>query len=246
MRAPVFHGPHNDGALHVLEPPRTTHRPPPGANRHSRRRHGHDDPAPGALGSPVSRQPVRGLAFRPEGQQRPAEHHPAGDDRTAAPRLSERRRGHHRDQLLQQYRHRHGGLRYARSRTRDQRGRRPGGAPRGGRRRHPGAPALRGRRAGPHQPHGQHQPGRERPGLPQHRFRPAGGVLSRRHRRPGGRRHRPDSDRNHLRHPQRQGGGVRRGSVLLREGPGSAGDDFRHHHRRFRADADRPDHRGVL
>jgi hypothetical protein len=59
----------------------------------------------------------------------------------------------------------------------------------------------------------------------------------------GGRRHHPDRD--HLRHPQRQGGRLRGGSV---RGAGlqPAGDDLRHHHGCLRPYPLRPDHRSLL
>ena len=49
-----------------------------------------------------------------------------------------------------------------------------------------------------------------------------------------------------LRHPQRQGGDLRAGDAVRGARPPLAGDDLRHDHRRLRAHAVRPGHRGVL
>ncbi len=55
-----------------------------------------------------------------------------------------------------------------------------------------------------------------------------------------------DHDRDHLRHPQRQGRLLCRGRDLPGAGRAAAGDDLRHHHRRQRAHPLRPDHGGLL
>ncbi len=60
------------------------------------------------------------------------------------------------------------------------------------------------------------------------------------------RRGRSAPDRDHLRHPQRQGGDLRGRIGLRRAGLPGAGDDLRNHHRRLRPDPVRPDDRGVL
>ena len=53
-------------------------------------------------------------------------------------------------------------------------------------------------------------------------------------------------DRDDLRHPQRQGGDLRARDAVRGARPPLAGDHLRHHHRRLRAHAVRPGHRGVL
>ena len=65
-------------------------------------------------------------------------------------------------------------------------------------------------------------------------------------RRAGRRRRRRAADRDDLRHAQRQGGDLRAGDAVRGARPPLAGDDLRHHHRRLRAHALRPGHRGVL
>ena len=79
---------------------------------------------------------------------------------------------------------------------------------------HAGQAALRRRRPGPDAQDGQHQPGRERPGRAQRRFRAAARGLLRAGRGAGGRRLGPAAGRNHLRHAQRQGGAVRHRRVF--------------------------------
>ncbi len=64
------------------------------------------------------------------------------------------------------------------------------------------------------QPHLLDFPGREQPRLPQRHLRRTGGELRRGDPRPDRRRRRPDPDRDHLRHPQRQGGDLRRQGVF--------------------------------
>ncbi len=122
------------------------------------------------------------------------------------------------------------------------------GPPGGGRedRRDPGQAALRRRRARPDQPHLLDFPGREQPRLPQRHLRRAGGELRRGDPRPDRGRRRPDPDRDHLRHPQRQGGDIRRPGRVRGTRRGAADHDLRDHHRRLRPHPVGPDHRGLL
>ena len=70
--------------------------------------------------------------------------------------------------------------------------------------------------------------------------------LHRAGRRAGRRRRRPAARRDHLRHPQRQGGDLRRRDAVRGARPPLAGHHLRHDHRRLRPDAVRPGDRGVL
>ena len=64
--------------------------------------------------------------------------------------------------------------------------------------------------------------------------------------RAGRRRRRPAARRDHLRHPQRQGGDLRPGDAVRAGGPALAGHRLGHDHRRVRPHAVRPGDRGVL
>ena len=111
---------------------------------------------------------------------------------------------------------------------------------------HAGQAALRRRRARPDQPDGVHLARRQRPRRPQRHLRRAGRGLPGAGQRPGRRRRRRAARRDDLRHAQRQGGDLRAGDAVRGARPPLAGDDLRHDHRRLRAHAVRPGHRGVL
>ena len=64
--------------------------------------------------------------------------------------------------------------------------------------------------------------------------------------RTGRRRRRPAADRDHLRHPERQGRDLRGRDPVRGTRPPLAGDDLGNDHRRLRAHAVRPGHRGIL
>ena len=85
--------------------------------------------------------------------------------------LSRRRRRHRRDQHLRRDAHRPGRLRPRRGGARDERRRGPHRARRLRQVQHAGQAALRRRRARPDAAHGEHQPGRERPGGAQRHLR---------------------------------------------------------------------------
>ena len=110
----------------------------------------------------------------------------------------------------------------------------------------PGQASLRRWRARPYQPHLLDLPGRQRPGLSQRHLRRAGRKLHRGHPRPDRRRRRPAADRDHLRHPQRQSGDLRRAASVRGRRRRIADHDLRHHYRRLRPYPVGPDHRGVL
>ena len=145
------------------------------------------------------------------------------------------RHRHHRDQHLRRDPHRAGRLRAGPPGARDEPGVGEAGAR--GRRQvlHARQAALRRRRPGPDAQDGQHQPGRERPGRAQRRFRAAARGLLRAGRGAGGRRRRPAAGRDHLRHAQRQGGAVRHRRVLREVGRAPAAHHQRHRDRRLRA-----------
>ena len=107
-------------------------------------------------------------------------------------------------------------------------------------------PALGGRRPRPDDPDGLHLARRERPGRAQRVVRPARRRLPRRRTRSRRRRRRPADDRDDLRHPQRQGGDLRRGDAVRGAGAPLAGHHLRHDHRRVRSYALGPGHRSVL
>ena len=111
---------------------------------------------------------------------------------------------------------------------------------------HPRQAALRRRRARPDQPDGVHLARRQRPRRPQRHLRRAGRGLPGAGQRPGRRRRRRPARRDDLRHAERQGGDLRAGDAVRGARPPLAGDDLRHDHRRLRAHAVRPGHRGVL
>ena len=163
------------------------------------------------------------------------------------PRLPRGRRRHRRDQHLQRHLDLAGRLRPRGPRLRDQ----PRGAPGSPARAvdeigHPRAAALRRRLARPDQPHRLDLTGRQRPRRPQRALRRAGRGVPRAGQRPGRRRRRPPPRRDDLRHPQRQGGGVRARDALRGARTPLAGRHLRHHHRRLGPHAVGPGDRGVL
>ena len=211
------------------------------------RGNGNDDPDLRPRRGGVPGRALQRLAPGPQGQQRPAEPHPAGDHQGHPRRLSRGRRRHSRDQLLQF----HGGL--ARRLWDGEHGLRAqprGRAAGSGRRqrvREPWArPALRGGGAGPHQPDGVALARRQRPRLPQHRVRRPRSDLRRGGAGPSRRRGRHPARGDHLRHAERQGGHLRGGETLRGARSPGTGDDLGHHHRRQRTDPLRTDHRGIL
>jgi hypothetical protein len=84
------------------------------------------------------------------------------------------------------------------------------------------------------------------PGARNVSLRPARVRLPRSRTRPRRRRRGHPAGRDRVRHAQRQGRPVRHREVLRRGRPPLAADDFRHHHRRLRPHALRPDRRGLL
>ncbi len=110
----------------------------------------------------------------------------------------------------------------------------------------PDRPAVRGRRARPDQPHRLDLARRQRPGRAQRHLHGARRGLPRAGQRPGRRRRRPPAHRDDLRHAQRQGGDLRARDAVRGARPPVAGDDLRDDHRRVRAHAVGPGHRGVL
>ena len=184
---------------------------------------------------------------RRQGQQRPAQPHPAGHDPLDPPAVPRGRRRHRADQHVHRDVDRAGRLRHAGPRPGDQRGRGAAG-PRGcatsSRR-----PSARGSSAGslgPDQPDRLDQPRRQRPGRPQRLLRRAGGGVPRPGPGPRRRRRGPAARRDRLRHPQRQGRDLRPRDAVRGARPALAGDHLRHHHRRVRAHPLRPGDRGVL
>ena len=214
----------------------------PGAGR----RDGHPHPGPPARRAGVPRGALRRLDPRRQGQQRPAEPHPARDHRLDPPDLPRGRCRHRRDQHVHRDLDRAGGLRHAGPRLRDQPGGCPGGA-RGLRRGvHRRAAPLRGRLAGADQPHRVDLARRQRPRRPQRHLRRAGRGVPRAGPRPRRRRRRPAAGRDDLRHAQREGRDLRPGDPVRGARPPLAGDAVGHDHRRLGAHALRPGHRGVL
>ena len=100
---------------------------------------------------------------------------------------------------------------------------------------------LRRGHARTHQPHRLALPRRQPARLPRRHFRPARRGLSRAGQGAGRGRRRDPAGRNHLRHAQRQGGALRHREPFRRTARPPAGDDLRHHHRRLRPHAFRPD-----
>ena len=212
----------------------------------------------GAMGTMIQTYRLEERDFRGErfancapgaaGQQRPALPDPAEDHRRHPCRLPRGRRGYPGDQFVHQQRQLPGRL-WPRGPGLRAEPRRGGAGPRGGRPvRAAGArpSPVRRRSAGPHQPHRLALPRRQRPGVPQHRFRRPGGHLRRRHEGAARRRRGPDPDRDHLRYPERQGRDLRGGVGVREPGLPGAGHDLRNHHRRVRPDAVGTDRRGVL
>ncbi|KPW18819.1 5-methyltetrahydrofolate--homocysteine methyltransferase [Pseudomonas amygdali pv. aesculi] len=96
-----------------------------------------------------------------------------------------------------------------------------GARPQGRRRQdtgNPGQATLRRRRARPYQPHLLAVAGRQQPRLSQCDLRRAGRELQRSHQGADRGRRRLDPDRNHFRHPQRQGGDLCRAGRVRRSG----------------------------
>jgi hypothetical protein len=106
--------------------------------------------------------------------------------------------------------------------------------------------ALRGGRARPDLAHRLDEPGRQRPGLPQHLLRRLARRLPGRGARAGRRRRRRGHGRDGVRHPQRQGGGVRAGNAVRGARGARAGDAVGHHHRPLRPHAVGTDRGGLL
>ncbi|VFT33819.1 Uncharacterised protein [Pseudomonas aeruginosa] len=239
---------HVQPAHRSQRPPASPPARPQGTYPDPRWRHGHHDPELQAGRGRLPRRALRRLAERRERQQRPLAAQPPGRDPGHREGLPRRRRRHPRDQYLQRHPGVPGRLRHAVAGLRTQRRRGAPGSPGGGRedRRDPGQAALRRRRARPDQPHLLDFPGREQPRLPQRHLRRAGGELRRGDPRPDRGRRRPDPDRDHLRHPQCQGGDIRRPGRVRGTRRGAADHDLRDHHRRLRPHPVGPDHRGLL
>ena len=112
--------------------------------------------------------------------------------------------------------------------------------------REPGRPRYVAGAIGPTNRTASISPGRQRPRRPKRPLRRAGRGVSRGGPRPGRGRRRHPAGRDDLRHAQRQGRHLRDRRALRRARLPAAADDLRDDHRRQRADAERPDRRGVL
>ena len=172
----------------------------------------------GAMGTMIQRYKLTEADFRgerfadaPEGsarQQRRADPDASGRDQRDPPRISRRRRRHHRDQHLLEHGHRPVRLRARALRLRAESRRRAAGQGCRGRvdGEDAGAAALRRRLDGADEPDAVDLSRRQRSGVPRHDLRSGARGLRGTGARPDRRRRRPAAARDDLRHAQRQGG----------------------------------------